>query len=51
MLIVGYTGNFFILKNSWGTEWGDQGYCYVPKNVLAESDPEFIAVLLKREEA
>jgi hypothetical protein len=50
MLIVGYTGNFYILKNSWGTDWGDQGYCYVPKNVLAASDPEFIAVLLKAPE-
>ncbi len=49
MLIVGYTGNFFTLKNSWGTDWGDQGYCFVPKNVLAASDPEFVAVLLKRE--
>jgi len=49
MLIIGYTGNFYILKNSWGTDWGDQGYCYVPKNVLVASDPEFIAVLLKRE--
>jgi hypothetical protein len=49
MLIVGYMGNFFTLKNSWGTGWGDQGYCYVPKNVLAASDPEFIAVLLKRQ--
>lgn len=48
MLMVGYTGNFFILKNSWGTGWGDQGFCYVPKNVLAASDPEFIAVLLKK---
>ncbi len=48
MLIVGYVGNFFTLKNSWGTGWGDQGYCYVPKNVLAASDPEFVAVLLKR---
>jgi Papain family cysteine protease len=48
MLMTGYTGNFFILKNSWGTDWGDQGYCYVPKNVLAASDPEFIAVLLKK---
>jgi hypothetical protein len=48
MLIVGYVGNFFTLKNSWGTDWGDQGYCYVPKNVLAASDPEFVAVLLRR---
>ena len=48
MLIVGYTGNFYILKNSWGTDWGDQGYCYIPKNVLAASDPEFVAVLLRR---
>lgn len=48
MLIVGYIGNFFTMKNSWGTGWGDQGYCYVPKNVLAASDPEFIAVLLRR---
>src|SRR6266478_5267231 len=51
MLIVGYTGNFFTLKNSWGTDWGDQGYCFVPKNVLAASDPEFVAVLLKRPDA
>jgi hypothetical protein len=49
MLIVGYIGNFFTLKNSWGTDWGDQGYCYVPKNVLAASDPDFVAVLLKKQ--
>jgi len=48
MLMVGYVGNFFTLKNSWGTDWGDQGFCYVPKNVLAASDPEFVAVLLKK---
>ncbi len=48
MLIVGYTGNFFIVKNSWGTDWGDKGYCYVPKNVLAASEPEFVAMLLQR---
>jgi hypothetical protein len=48
MLIVGYVGNFFTLKNSWGTDWGDQGFCYIPKNVLAASDPDFVAVLLKR---
>ncbi len=48
MLIVGYVGNFFTLKNSWGTDWGDKGFCYIPKNVLAASDPDFVAVLLKR---
>jgi Papain family cysteine protease len=48
MLIVGYVGNFFTLKNSWGTDWGDQGYCHIPKSVLAASDPEFVAVLVKR---
>jgi hypothetical protein len=47
MLMVGYVGNFFTLKNSWGTDWGDQGFCYIPKNVLAASDPEFVAVLLQ----
>jgi hypothetical protein len=50
MLIVGYTGNFYIIKNSWGDSWGDKGYCYVPKNVLAESEPDLIAVLVKKDE-
>ena len=45
MLLTGYTGNFFSVKNSWGEEWGDKGYGYIPKNVLAQSDPEFIAIL------
>jgi C1A family cysteine protease len=49
MLIVGYTGNFYIVKNSWGEEWGDKGYCYIPKNVLADSDPDFVAVLVKKD--
>ncbi|MBV7272482.1 C1 family peptidase [Clostridium sp. PL3] len=47
MLIVGYIGNYYIVKNSWGTEWGDNGYCYIPKNVLAESDPDLSAILFK----
>lgn len=48
MLVVGYVGNYFIIKNSWGEDWGDKGYCYVPKKVLADSEPEFIAIVPTR---
>lgn len=50
MLIVGYTGNFYTIKNSWGTDWGDKGYCYVPKNVLEQSEPDLVAVLVKKDQ-
>ena len=50
MLLCGYTGNFYIVKNSWGEQWGDKGYCYIPKNVLAESEPDFVAVLLDKKQ-
>ena len=48
MLIIGYIGNFYVVKNSWGSDWGEMGYCYIPKNVLAASEAEFVAVLLKK---
>jgi hypothetical protein len=50
MLIVGYSGNFYTIKNSWGEDWGDKGYCYVPKSVLADSEPDLIAVLVKKDD-
>jgi len=30
MCIVGYNKDGFILRNSWGTGWGDKGYCIFP---------------------
>jgi C1A family cysteine protease len=40
MLCVGYsdTERFFIVKNSWGTEWGDNGYCYIPYDYLSNKE-------------
>ena len=36
VLIVGYdkTRNVFIVRNSWGTGWGDNGYFYMPFDVV-----------------
>ncbi|BCM92903.1 hypothetical protein IAD21_04787 [Abditibacteriota bacterium] len=36
MLCVGYSDvdQMFIVRNSWGTKWGDKGYCYIPYSYL-----------------
>ena len=30
MCVVGYTKSAFIIRNSWGNKWEDNGYCYYP---------------------
>ncbi|MBQ9394308.1 MAG: hypothetical protein IJU23_02180, partial [Proteobacteria bacterium] len=37
MLCVGYSDvdQVFIVRNSWGKNWGDHGYCYIPYGYLA----------------
>jgi len=30
VLAVGYTDSHVLIRNSWGTEWGDHGYGYLP---------------------
>lgn len=36
MLCVGYSDpdRVFIVRNSWGANWGDNGYCYIPYDYL-----------------
>jgi C1A family cysteine protease len=40
MLIVGYSQQKkqFIVRNSWGADWGDNGYCYFPFSYLTNPD-------------
>jgi hypothetical protein len=42
MLMVGYDDaeRVFVVRNSWGPEWGDGGYCYVPFDYLM--NPEWV---------
>ncbi|MBD0268636.1 MAG: C1 family peptidase, partial [Cyanobacteria bacterium Co-bin8] len=40
MLCVGYSDKdrMFIVRNSWGPAWGDQGYCYIPYDYVIHCD-------------
>jgi len=40
MLCVGYSDadKVFIVRNSWGDDWGDRGYCYIPYDYMTNSD-------------
>ncbi len=40
MTIVGYSDelNMFLVRNSWGEDWGDKGYCYIPYEYI--NNPE-----------
>lgn len=40
MLCVGYSepDQFFIVRNSWGPQWGDKGYCYIPYTYMMDDE-------------
>lgn len=46
MCCVGYdmTKNVFIVRNSWGPNWGDNGYCYFPIDYLEKFGDDFWTV-------
>lgn len=52
MLCVGYdeSKRIFIVRNSWGTDWGDGGYCYFPYDYLANEEFTDDAWTLRRGE-
>jgi C1A family cysteine protease len=45
MLIVGWRpqDNRFIIRNSWGTGWGDEGFCYIDSAYLDPHNPYVFA--------
>lgn len=40
LLAVGYDDEkrHFIVQNSWGSNWGDKGFCYIPYDYLTNSE-------------
>jgi len=50
MLAVGYSdkSRVFLVRNSWGTSWGDEGYCYVPYDYMLGEDLVFDRWALRR---
>jgi C1A family cysteine protease len=43
--LVGYTKNHFIVRNSWGTNWGDKGFAYATNAYTAAAFDEAYGVI------
>ncbi|GJM32077.1 MAG: hypothetical protein DHS20C18_10780 [Saprospiraceae bacterium] len=44
--IVGYTGNRFIIRNSWGESWGDGGFAYASYDYASKAFTESYGIIL-----
>ena len=50
MLCVGYNKKkkVFIVRNSWGKDWGDGGYCYIPFSYMTNPEMIFDLVTIRK---
>lgn len=48
VLLVGYTPNHFIIRNSWGVTWGDRGFGYASVDYAKAAITESYGVLVIR---
>jgi Papain family cysteine protease len=44
--LVGYTSSNFIVRNSWGTGWGDQGFAYATNTYAKQAFTEAYGVVI-----
>jgi hypothetical protein len=49
-LLVGFDDNGFIIRNSWGTEWGDFGYADASNEYVLNAIDEAFGMVLKSNE-
>ncbi len=44
--LVGYTKDYFIVRNSWGTDWGHRGFAYASNSYAADAFTEAYGAVL-----
>lgn len=50
MVIVGYSDKdkVFIVRNSWGTDFGDRGYCYIPYTYVLDTTQNSMCCIITK---
>jgi len=45
VLLVGYTADYWIVKNSWGSSWGEKGYIRMSRSVIPDTKGGICGIL------